>query len=65
VQRRRDDRDTDSVFDWLSVALRCGLVVLVAAAIQHNSTGKFPGLHWQMRPGMARHCDDALNAILF
>jgi hypothetical protein len=34
LQRRSDDRDTDTVFVWLSIALRCGLVVLVTAALQ-------------------------------
>jgi hypothetical protein len=34
MRRRSDDRDTDTVFDWLSVALRCALVVLVTAALQ-------------------------------
>jgi hypothetical protein len=65
MQRRSDDRDTDTVFDWLYVALRCGLVVLVTAAQQFLFDWPPAGLHSHVRVGVARHWDDALNAILF
>jgi hypothetical protein len=56
MERRCDDRDTDTVFDRLSADLCCGLVVLVncnSRALPSWGARDAPALRALLQPGSA------------